>query len=212
MKSLEALNDALKSLSMRIRLLFTRGDLILVNLKQAGKLQLLQVSGLEGDSSDEVEHIQSYGFSSKPKQGAEVFLFEVLGQRSQLAGIVCDPQEPVAYQDGESLVWTYEGNHIHLRKDGGVTIKATGGDLKIEGPVANISIAGKATINAQEIEATADKITLNGEVESLSGAVGLGDGNRRGVARIGDMVQIDTGSSKGQWPIISGSDNVKVGD
>ena len=54
----------------------------------------------------------------------------------------------------------------------------------------------------------------NAEIEaanvSLKGNIDLGDAGGKGVARIGDEVEITGGSSAGKWPIISGSSKVKV--
>ncbi len=74
--------------------------------------------------------------------------------------------------------------------------KASGNlDLDIKGN-ATIKVAGSA-----QIEAT--NITLKGNVD-------LGESGGNPVARIGDKVKIDSGSSAGQWPIISGSSKVKA--
>lgn len=74
--------------------------------------------------------------------------------------------------------------------------KASGNlDLDIKGN-ATIKVAGNA-----QIEAT--NTTLKGNVD-------LGDSGGNAVARIGDKVKIDSGSSAGEWPIISGSSKVKA--
>ena len=68
-------------------------------------------------------------------------------------------------------------------------------DLDIKGS-ATIKVAGNA-----QIEAT--NITLKGNVD-------LGDSGGNPVARVGDKVKVDSGSSAGEWPIISGSSKVKA--
>ncbi len=74
--------------------------------------------------------------------------------------------------------------------------RATGSlDLSLKGN-ATIKVAGSA-----QIEATS--IVLNGTTD-------LGGVGGASVARVGDKVKIDSGSSAGEWPIISGSSKVKA--
>ncbi len=68
-------------------------------------------------------------------------------------------------------------------------------DLDIKGN-ATIKVIGNAQIEAANI--------------TLKGNVDLGGSGGNSVARIGDKVKIDSGSSAGQWPIISGSSKVKA--
>jgi len=68
-------------------------------------------------------------------------------------------------------------------------------DLDIKGNT-NIKVAGNAQIEASNI--------------TLKGNVNLGDNGGKAIARVGDKVKIDSGSSAGQWPIIGGSSNVKA--
>jgi phage baseplate assembly protein V len=68
----------------------------------------------------------------------------------------------------------------------------------------NLDLKGNATIKvagSAQIEATS--ITLKGNVE-------LGGSGGKAIARVGDKVKIDSGSSAGEWPIISGSSKVKA--
>ena len=68
-------------------------------------------------------------------------------------------------------------------------------DLDIKGS-ATIKVAGNAEIEAANI--------------TLKGNVNLGDSGGNAVARVGDKVKIDSGSSAGEWPIITGSGTVKA--
>ena len=74
--------------------------------------------------------------------------------------------------------------------------KTTGNlDLDIKGS-ATIKVAGNAQIEAANI--------------TLKGNVDLGNSGGNAVARVGDKVKIDSGSSAGEWPIITGSSTVKA--
>ena len=67
--------------------------------------------------------------------------------------------------------------------------------LDIKGS-ANIKVVGNAQIEAANI--------------TLKGNVDLGGSGGNAVARVGDKVKIDSGSSAGEWPIIGGSSKVKA--
>jgi phage baseplate assembly protein V len=88
--------------------------------------------------------------------------------------------QSVTFADGSKISFDRAGGNLTL-------------DIKGS---ANIKVAGNA-----EIEAT--NITLKGNVD-------LGGSGGNAVARVGDKVKIDSGSSAGEWPIISGSSKVKA--
>lgn len=90
-----------------------------------------------------------------------------------------DNIQSVIFADGSKISFDRSSGNLNLDIKGGATIK----------------VAGNA-----EIEAT--NITLKGDVD-------LGDVGGNAVARVGDRVRIDSGSSAGEWPIISGSSKVK---
>lgn len=62
------------------------------------------------------------------------------------------------------------------------------------------------TVLGDAVTVSAPKVTI------LSPTVELGGAGGKAVARIGDKVQIDTGSSAGSWPIIEGSSTVTAID
>jgi phage baseplate assembly protein V len=68
-------------------------------------------------------------------------------------------------------------------------------DLDIKGN-ATIKVAGNAQIEASNI--------------TLKGNVDLGGSGGNSIARVGDQIEISSGSSAGKWPIVSGSDKVKA--
>lgn len=83
-------------------------------------------------------------------------------------------------------------------KDGSkISFDKTSGnlDLNIKGN-ATIKVAGNAQIEAASI--------------LLKGNVDLGNSGGKAIARVGDKVKIDSGSSAGEWPIISGSSTAKA--
>lgn len=95
---------------------------------------------------------------------------------------------PENSSDIQSIIFA-DGSKISFDKSSGNL------DLDIKGN-ATIKAAGSAQIEASNI--------------TLKGNVDLGEAGGNAVARVGDKVQIDSGSSAGQWPIISGSSKVKA--
>lgn len=96
---------------------------------------------------------------------------------------------------GENSVATYGGFTADVPApsgDGEAAVFAVGG--------VTITVLGDA------VTVSAPKVTI------LSPTVELGGAGGKPVARVGDMVQIDTGSSAGSWPIIEGSSTVTAID
>lgn len=141
---------------------------------------------------DDTEIMQPYGFASRPHAGAEGIVVEVGGDASHQVMIVCDDARyrfgPL--KTGEAALYDDLSQHIYLYRHGvtisdrfGQTIRLTEKGIAIDSPKA-------VTLKAPEI--------------------GLGDGEVRPVARIGDVVEITRGSSAGRWPVVTGSSCVKA--
>lgn len=203
---MEGWREALNDIRIRLRLMFTRGRLTLVYPPEAGRMQTLQATGLSGETLDGMEHAEAYGLAASPLPGAEPFMGAVLGQRNQLVAlVVSDPRtRPVALKEGEVVVWSAHGQTVWLREDGGISINVPGGDLNVVAPEANISVAGDATLTAGgRVDLTAPEVSVNG-------TLGVGTGDRQPVARIGDLVNVGSGSSAGLWPIVSGAQDMEA--
>ena len=74
-----------------------------------------------------------------------------------------------------------------------------GGDVAVYDAHGN-----NIVLSSEGIAVNASKVTVNCDDINLGG-----DGGAQ-VARIGDMVAVGGGSSAGNWPIVSGADNVKA--
>ncbi len=120
---MEWLREQLADLSLRIRLIFTRGIVTVVYKVEADKIQQLQAKGLFGEVSDNTEHFEPYGLACSPLPGAEAFLMALLGQRSHLLAFVCDPRKsPTGRKPGEVILWSAYGQRIWLHDDGGMSL------------------------------------------------------------------------------------------
>jgi phage baseplate assembly protein V len=104
------------------------------------KLQLLQVGVLAGETLDNAEHHQPYGFSSVPLTGAEAVVVFPNGDRSHpLVVTVSDrryrptggaPGEVTVYNDAGARVALLDDGTVEARSDAGVAVPlATKADL-----------------------------------------------------------------------------------
>jgi len=132
------LQKVLKPYHRRINNLVSRGVLNLVDA--ASNLQTLQVNLLANETLDDVEHFQPYGFTSHPKEGAEVLLTSLGGQRDHSI-VFCVSDRRFRLKDlsqGEVALFTDEGDVIHFKRGNEILIKAAT-KLTIDTPEANFT-------------------------------------------------------------------------
>lgn len=155
-------------LARRLQNLVVRGTVALANA--ASKMQGLQVALLKDDVPLTLEHFEPYGFTSKPKPGAEVVTLFLDGDRSHGIVIVCADRRfrLTGLEDGEvaihddknqAVVLKADGIHVyseHTRVHGDMTvdglltvtngIATPGGGVTVTG---NINVTGDATIGGK---------------------------------------------------------------
>ena len=179
------LNDLARRLANIIRL----GQIFAVDYETAKAR--VKIGNLE---TDWLPWITSNGGNNKdwnpPEIDEQVMILSPCGELNQ--GVIL----PSLYRgnapenSGNSQSITFgDGSKISFDKTSGNLT------LDIKGS-ANIKVAGNAQIEAANI--------------TLKGNVDLGGSGGNAVARVGDKVKIDSGSSAGEWPIISGSSKVKA--
>lgn len=167
-----ALEKLIAPLKRRVALMIGRG--VVRRADDGGGRQVLQVGLLAGETRSEADHVQPYGFTFHPLDGAEAILVFPAGDRSHgIAVVVGDRRYRLTgLAPGEVALHDDQGQKIVLHRD--------------------------------RIEVTAPKVVV------VSDDVQLGaDGGPR-VARIGDLVDVASGSSAGQWPIVSGAAKVSA--
>ena len=146
-----------REVAQRLGNMLSRG---LVSVVEAGtKMQRLQVRLLAGETKDEIEHFEPYGWTSHPKPGAELVAAFLDGDRSHgVVLVVADRRYRLTgLQAGEVAIHDDQGQKVHLTRDG----------IVIDG--ASLPIVIK---NAPTITLTADSgITLNAPNIVFNGAV-----------------------------------------
>lgn len=131
---------SLKEAFNRVQLAFEVGRLVLF-----GK-ETVQVKGLEGETLDFVERVEPYGFSSRPKAGAQVYLCSPGGDRGRaLAVVIGDTRYQLELLEG--------GVALHDDNDNFV---------KIEGQEITVKSSKKITLDAPDVYIKAASITSSG--------------------------------------------------
>jgi len=103
----------------------SRGTVVTVESVAHGQFADVKVG--VGETLEDVERLENYGFTSFPNDGSEAFIVFVGGSRDDGVLIAADQPEhekKVKLEKGEVAVWTSFGSSIHLKKDGSVLITA----------------------------------------------------------------------------------------
>lgn len=105
------------SMHTRLRNLFARGTLLLVNA--AARVQKMQVRLLGDEVGDNLENFEHYGLTSNPPAGLEAAVFFVGGSRDHgvVVGIADRQFRIKALKPGEVALYTDEGDKIELLRD-----------------------------------------------------------------------------------------------
>ena len=90
-------------------------------------VQALQVDVLKGETRDEIERLQDYGFTSVPKPGAEASILFVGGRRDHGLAIAVDDRRYRIknLESGEVAIYTDQGDKIVLKRGGNIEVTAS---------------------------------------------------------------------------------------
>lgn len=144
---------------LKRRALLTIGRAVLsAAADDSKKMQLLQVSLLAGETKDDVERFQNYGFTSVPLEGAEACAVFVGGDRDHGIIIAVDDRRYrlKGLAAGEVALYTDEGDKLVFKRGGKLEI-TTSAECKVISP--------KTIIDSAAVEigsGTLEKI-INGE-------------------------------------------------
>lgn len=99
-----------------MRNILARGLVALGN--SASKLQSLQLRLLAGEVKDNVEHLEPYGFTACPLEGAEALAGFIGGDRSHAVVIVIADRRfrLQGLKSGEVALYTDEGDKFHFKR------------------------------------------------------------------------------------------------
>lgn len=145
--------------ALRRRLALTVGRCVLKLVEDGGGLQVVQVSILKGETRP-ATNLQTYGFQSRPKPGAEGSVLAV-GHRGHLVVLGLDDRRyRLELADGEVAVADDLGQKVHLTRDG-IVVDAGANPVTFRSST-------KVRFETPLLEATGD-VAAEGDVSDKSG-------------------------------------------
>lgn len=183
-----------RSLRLKFDLLFART--IIVFSDDSKKFQTSQIKGLEGESKDEVERLQNYGFTSHPPAGSEALTIFMGGDRSHGLTIAVDNRKfrLKNLKEGEVAIFTDEGDSIILKRNNKIEINTKEATVNAEDKAiistkdAQVNASTKASIVSPTttIDSQNTNVTGNLNVAGLVACSGLGAGGPAVAGKVAD--------------------------
>lgn len=112
------MKSVLKKVVHRVQM--TVGRAIIEAVKDNDEIQLVKISGLDGEVQDGIERIQNYGFSSNVPKGGEAVVLYVQGNREDGIVITADHGEYRIkdLQSGETVMYSQHGQTLKQLENG----------------------------------------------------------------------------------------------
>lgn len=163
---------------------------VLLATSDSDNFRIFTVEG--ANKKGNVTSVTPYGFDHNPPVGSLAVVWQIHGNEGNRVAMAFYPQKRKrGLALGEVAISnSLTGATIHLKANGDIDISSPG-NMNVTCNNANVTASADVTVDA-------------------GGQINLG-GNTLGVARVGDLVRITSGSSTGDWPIISGSGKVYAG-
>ena len=201
-----------RSIFSRINTLISRA--ILHKTDSEPGVQTLQLRILADEDMQDVEHVEPYGYTSRPPAGAEGIVLNVAGQRGACVGINFGNRgvRVTGLKTGEVCVYSDEGDKITLMRERKIKVETL--HLEIEAK-EDIAMSTKAyTVNASEgvtyntpryalggdggCAATLDAdMSINGNIDQQGGITSSADHVAGGISLIGHTHTGDSGGTTG---------------
>ncbi|NVF16004.1 phage baseplate assembly protein V [Vreelandella maris] len=152
----------------RLRLLISRA--VVTRTDSAKGLQILQLDLLR-DETREVEHMEPYGFTARPLQGAEAVAAAVGGARGHLVALVATDRRyrKRNLAKGEVALYTDEGDELVFNRGRIVRLNA-GSAVEVTAPLVTITASTSITLDTPDVFATGN-IKANGQVSDGTGSM-----------------------------------------
>lgn len=117
-----------KHIWARVQLMIIKGALTLINGSKA------QAKGLEDEVLNNIQLITPAGFAHAPTNGSQAVMVFPAGDRSfGIAVVVGDTRYTLELAAGGVGLHDPSGSFVRLNNDGGITLKPSGGMVKVEG-------------------------------------------------------------------------------
>ena len=125
-----------------------------------GLIKRFSASGRASETIGNREYMQHYGFTSRPKAGAEII---IINEGNHYLGIASDDRRyRLALEDGEVALYTDEGDKVHLKRDktieivsGNKLIATVENEVDITTRVAKVTASTSADITSPAVTVNA---------------------------------------------------------
>lgn len=172
---------------------------IIINVLE-GVIKRFTASGRPDETISDREYFQHYGYTSRPKAGAEIIIIREGGHFVAVASD--DRRYRISLADGEVALYTDEGDKIHLKRNR--IIEIVGGEKIIATTkVAEITASTSATITSPQVTVVASsQVTITSPLVQISKNVTIGGtlevtGEITGLASVTAAVNVaDAGGAK----------------
>jgi len=154
--SAEFYQRLLRPLYNRMRTIVRRA--VIERIDDSLDLQSLQVSLMDGEVRDDVEHFQAYGLASSPPEESEALFLKVAGSHGVVIAANSRGDRLKDLEPGEVALFTKFGSKILLNKDGEITLTADCGSeiyLKQNGD-AKIKVSGDVALDSATVNLAGD--------------------------------------------------------
>ena len=124
----EFISQMIRPLRNRVYSMITRA--IIESVKDGDGMQVVKINLLAGETREDIEHFQSYGFTSHPPSKAECIALAVGGNKDHLVVIVADDRatRPTGLAKGESAQYNgVTGNTLKMLNSGDLEAILTAG-------------------------------------------------------------------------------------
>jgi len=152
-------DQGMRQLFSRIGNMLARGRVRSVNA--AGKMQVLQLDLLAGETKDRLEHLEPYGFTSHPKPGAEAAVAFLDGDRSH--GIV------LVVADRRYRLTTLAAGEVALSDDLGQKVHITRAGIVISGAGLPVIINNTPLVTIDSALTVTGSLTVQGAAITHAG-------------------------------------------
>jgi len=127
---LDQIRHIIKPLQTRVANSIARA--VIQNVSDSTKMQMLQLGVLEGETVDDCERFQEYGFNSVPLTGAEAVVIFPNGDRGHPLVVAVDDRRyrPTDLESGQSALYDTTGTRVLMADDGTVLVGTSGGVFK----------------------------------------------------------------------------------
>jgi len=119
-----------------------------------GAIKRFSASGRPDETINDREYFQHYGFTSRPKAGAEII---VIREGNHIIAVASDDRRyRIALEEGEVAIYTDEGDKIHLKR--GRKIEVAGGEeVTISTKAAVVTASTSCQVNSPLINLGGDR-------------------------------------------------------